>query len=111
MIAISNLKLAPGADEAQLRTLAAGALKVQPQDITGLRIRKKSLDARKKDDIHYVYTVGVTVRGDERKLVRRCRTAAIVQDKTYPIPRIAPPQTRPVIVGFGPAGIDRKSVV
>ena len=105
MIAISNLKLAPGADEAQLRTLAAGALKVQPQDITGLRIRKKSLDARKKDDIHYVYTVGVTVRGDERKLVRRCRAAAIVQDKTYPIPRIAPPQTRPVIVGFGPAGM------
>ena len=105
MIAISNLKLAPGADEAQLRTLAAGALKVQPQDITGLRIRKKSLDARKKDDIHYVYTVGVTVRGDERKLVHRCRTAAIVQDKTYPIPRIAPPQTRPVIVGFGPAGM------
>ncbi len=105
MIAISNLKLAPGADEAQLRTLAAGALKVQPQDITGLRIRKKSLDARKRDDIHYVYTVGVTVRGDERKLVRRCRGAAIVQDKTYPIPRIAPPQTRPVIVGFGPAGM------
>ena len=105
MIAISNLKLVPGADEAQLLPLAAGALKVQPQDITGLRIRKKSLDARKKDDIHYVYTVGVTVRGDERKLVRRCRTAAIVQDKTYPIPRIAPPQTRPVIVGFGPAGM------
>ena len=48
MIAISNLKLAPGADEAQLRTLAAGALKVQPQDITGLRIRKKSLDAQKR---------------------------------------------------------------
>ena len=39
MIAISNLKLAPGADEAQLLPLAAGALKVQPQDITGLRIR------------------------------------------------------------------------
>ena len=105
MIAISILTLIPGADEAQLLPLAAGALKVQPQDITGLRIRKKSLDARKKDDIHYVYTVGVTVRGDERKLVRRCRTAAIVQDKTYPIPRIAPPQTRPVIVGFGPAGM------
>ena len=90
MIAIPNLKLAPGADEAQLRALAARALNVPPQDITGLRIRKKSLDARRKDDIHYVYTVGVTVRGDERKLVRRCRGAAIAQDKTYPIPRIAP---------------------
>ena len=84
MIAISNLKLAPGADEAQLRALAARALNVPPQDITALRIRKKSLDARRKDDIHYVYTVGVTVRGDERKLIRRCRGAAIVQDKTYP---------------------------
>ena len=105
MIVIPNLKLAPGADEAALKALAAKALKIPAGDITGLRIRKKSLDARKKDDIHYVYTIGVTVRGDERKLVRRCRGAAIVQDKTYPIPRIAPPQTRPVIVGFGPAGM------
>ena len=45
MIAISNLKLAPGADEARLLQLAAGALKVPPQDIPALRIRKKSLDA------------------------------------------------------------------
>ena len=105
MIAISNLKLAPDADEAALKALAAGALNIPAGDITGLRIRKKSLDARKKDDIHYVYTVGVTVRGDERRLVRRCRGAAIVHDKTYPIEHIAPPQTRPVIVGFGPAGM------
>ena len=41
MIAISNLKLAPGADEAQLRTLAAGALKVQPQDIRSRSMRAK----------------------------------------------------------------------
>ena len=105
MIVIPNLKLAPGADEAALKALAAKALKIPAGDITGLRIRKKSLDARRKDDIHYVYTVGVTVRGDEQRLVRRCRSAAIAQDKTYPIPHVAPPQTRPVIVGFGPAGM------
>ena len=105
MIVIPNLKLAPGADEAALKTLAAKALKIPPDDITGLRIRKKSLDARKKDDIHYVYTVGVTVRGDEQRLVRRCRSAAITHEKAYPIPHVAPPETRPVIVGFGPAGM------
>lgn len=105
MIVIPNLKLAPGADEAALKALAAKALKIPTGDITGLRIRKKSLDARRKDDIHYVYTVGVTVHGDEQRLVRRCRGAAIAQDKTYPIPHIAPPETRPVIVGFGPAGM------
>ena len=105
MIVIPNLKLAPGADEAALKTLAAKALKIPPDDITGLRIRKKSLDARRKDDIHYVYTVGVTVHGDEQRLVRRCRSAAIAHEKAYPIPHVAPPETRPVIVGFGPAGM------
>lgn len=105
MIVIPNLKLAPGADEAALKALAAKALKIPAGDITGLRIRKKSLDARKKDDIRYVYTVGVTVRGDEQRLVRRCRSAAIAHEKTYPIPHVAPPETRPVIVGFGPAGM------
>ena len=105
MIVIPNLKLAPGADEAALKALAAKALKIPADDITGLRIRKKSLDARKKDDIRYVYTVGVTVRGDEQRLVRRCRSAAIAHEKTYPIPHVAPPETRPVIVGFGPAGM------
>lgn len=105
MIVIPNLKLAPGADEAALKALATKALKIPAGDITGLRIRKKSLDARKKDDIRYVYTVGVTVRGDEQRLVRRCRGAAITHEKTYPIPHVAPPETRPVIVGFGPAGM------
>ena len=48
MIVIPNLKLAPGADEAALKALAAKALKIPADDITGLRIRKKSLDARKR---------------------------------------------------------------
>ena len=82
MIVIPNLKLAPGADEAALKALAAKALKIPAGDIAGLRIRKKSLDARRKDDIHYVYTVGVTMRGDEQRLVRRCRSAAIAHEKT-----------------------------
>lgn len=41
MIVIPNLKLAPGADEAALKALAAKALKIPAGDITGLRIRKK----------------------------------------------------------------------
>ena len=95
----------PARTRRRCKTLAAKALKIPPDDITGLRIRKKSLDARRKDDIHYVYTVGVTVHGDEQRLVRRCRSAAIAHEKAYPIPHVAPPETRPVIVGFGPAGM------
>ena len=37
MIAISNLKLAPGADEAALKALAAGAQNIPPRDSNGHR--------------------------------------------------------------------------
>lgn len=105
MIAISGLKLAPGADEGQLRALAAKALRIPPDAITALNIRKKSLDARKKNDIHYVYSVCVAVRGDEAKICARCKQAAIAADYHYDIPDVGMPELRPVVVGFGPAGM------
>ena len=105
MIAISGLKLAPGAEEGQLLSLAARALRIPPDAVTALTIRKKSLDARKKNDIHYVYTVCVSVRGDEAKLCARCKQASAAADDPYDIPQVTAPEPRPVIVGFGPAGM------
>ena len=89
MIAISNLKLQPGEDEAKLKTLAAKALRIPEGRIQALSIRKKSLDARKKDDLKWIYTVGVTADGDEAKLAGRCKTASIVQPYRYEIPTVA----------------------
>lgn len=105
MILISGLKLPPGADEGRLRALAAKALRIPLDAVTSLNIRKKSLDARKKTDIHYVYTVCVSVRGDETKLAARCRQASIAADDPYRVPHVDAPTLRPVIVGFGPAGM------
>lgn len=105
MILISGLKLPPGADEERLRALAAKALRIPTEAVTSLNIRKKSLDARKKTDIHSVYTVCVSVRGDEAKLCARCKQASIAADDRYRIPWVGEPELRPVIVGFGPAGM------
>ena len=105
MILISGLKLPPGADEGRLRALAAKALRIPTEAVTSLNIRKKSLDARKKTDIHSVYTVCVSVRGDEAKLCARCKQASIAADDRYRIPWVGEPELRPVIVGFGPAGM------
>ena len=104
MIAISNLKLWPGEDEAKLKTLAAKALRVPEGRIQSLTIRKKSLDARKKDELKWIYTVGVTVDGDEGKLLAKCKQASIVKPYRYDIPKVST-ETRPVVVGFGPAGM------
>ena len=104
MIAVSNLKLQPGEDEAKLKALAAKALRISEGRIQALTIRKKSLDARKKDDLKWIYTIGVTVDGDEGKLLAKCRQASIVKPYRYDIPKVES-ETRPVVVGFGPAGM------
>ncbi len=104
MIAISNLKLRPGEPENRLAALAAKALRIDESRITALTIRKKSLDARKKEDLKWIYTVAVQIQGNEEKLLARCRQARIVKPYVYEIPAVTSSE-RPVVVGFGPAGM------
>ena len=57
MIELKNLQLDPGVSERVLPALAARALKISEKDIRQIRITKKSLDARRKSDIHWIYSV------------------------------------------------------
>ena len=106
MIRIRNLRLEPGEAESLLRERAARKLRVPVESISGWRILKKSLDARKKSDIHYLYTVAVTLRGGEGKLLARNKDPQIdaYTPRDYRIPQVQS-EERPVVVGFGPAGM------
>ena len=104
MIALGGLWLAPGEKETALPRLAARTLRIRERDIMELKILKKSLDARKKDRIRWLYTVAVSVRGDEGTLLSRCKHAESYTPYRYEIPR-AVSDDRPVVVGFGPAGM------
>ncbi len=103
MISVSGLRLKPGESEKQLRRLAAHALHLREAEIGELRILKKSLDARSKHEIRWIYTVGCTVP-DETAALAHCASAARYVPYTYNIPR-AKSESRPVVVGFGPAGM------
>ena len=67
---------------------------------------KKSVDARKKEDVHFVCAVEVEISGDENKLLSRRRDNAVqkAQPYQYQMPRCGKLPQRPVVVGFGPAG-------
>ncbi len=104
MIAVSNLKLRPGEPETKLKALAAKALRIPEGQIQSLELRKKSLDARKKDDLHWVYSVAVTIDGNEDAVLKHCKQAAKTKPYRYDIPQVRP-ESRPVVVGFGPAGM------
>ena len=103
MIEVRNLRLAVGEKESRLRVKAAKALKLRPEQITELKILKKSLDARKKSDIHWRCSVAVSVQNEEAVL-SRCPDSAAYVPYHYEIPKAESPLP-PVVVGFGPAGM------
>lgn len=106
MIRIRDLILPPEHDLNALLYHAAQALHVRSADIAKLDIFRRSLDARKKPELHWVYTVDVTLRSGESRVLRQVKSKKITREEPY-FYRIAKKQCpdRPVIVGFGPAGM------
>ncbi|MGM9615539.1 MAG: NAD(P)/FAD-dependent oxidoreductase [Oscillospiraceae bacterium] len=102
MIRLRNITLTPDEPFERLREKAEKELHCA---VSGLTIARRSVDARKKNDVRFVYTVDVTVK-DERGALARCKDAAPVVPYHYdlPVPHHIP-EKRPVIVGFGPAGM------
>jgi uncharacterized FAD-dependent dehydrogenase len=108
MIRIHDLSLTPDQDMARLVQLAARQLRIRETEIKRLDVRKKSVDARKKSDIRLLYTVDVLVRGREDKVLKmaHCAKASLASDPEYEPPRpVRRDGMRPVVVGFGPAGL------
>lgn len=107
MIIIRNIKLPLGKSEKSLKALAAKALRIDEKLITRLTITKKSIDARKKPEVYYLYSVAVSVKGDEKRILNKnAKNSNIAEYRpfSYEIPSVMS-KTRPVIVGFGPAGM------
>lgn len=106
MIRIRDVILPQEHDAQELRYHAAQRLKVQASEIASLKIYRRSLDARKKPELRWVYTLDVTLRSGESAVLRRCRSPKITREEPYRyhVPQITG-QGRPVVVGFGPAGM------
>ena len=79
---------------------------VSPGDILALSLHRQSIDARKKNAVHLVCTVRVTLNKEAAVLRRAPRGVAAVADAPYALPplvRASP--LPPVVVGMGPAGL------
>ena len=108
MIRIREISLHPAHIPEQLAYEAARLLKIPNSKVRQLKLVRRSIDARKKPDVRIVYTVDVKVEGNEEKILKKsgCKRASIAPRTAYKPPRsAAEPDKRPVIVGFGPAGI------
>ena len=105
MILLRGLRLEEGEALSVLRKKAAKKLGIPEEDILELRPVKRSLDARKKNDIHFLCSAALTLRrGEERALRRGGRDAAPYEPPVYELPWVNT-EERPVVAGFGPAGM------
>jgi uncharacterized FAD-dependent dehydrogenase len=94
---VKNLRLGVGEDIGALKKRAAKVLKIKESDIKDISLVKRSLDARKKNDIHYVCSAAVTAGN--------ALNAELYEEIVYGIPKVSFDGLRPVIAGFGPAGM------
>lgn len=112
MLRISQLKLKVTHDEKELISKIQKLLQVSQNQIGKIEIRKQSLDARKKPDLYYIYTVDVEVKdeGNVWKKVQKKKTTEKIEfskRNTYVFPSegtMALAES-PIVVGCGPAGL------
>ncbi len=108
MIRINQIKMKLTDGEDRLSMKVSSLLRLRPEEIHSIKIVKKSVDARNKPDIKYVYSVNVTVE-NEKKINKRVFNNNIffTEEKIYSMPDAGGEKLRerPVIVGMGPAGM------
>ena len=102
MIRISNIKYSPLLDESNLPEYVAKMYKLS--SVKNFKIVKQSVDARKKDDINYVYTVDLTT-DNEQKLIKSNKNISRTKETIYSLPKPVITGKKAVVAGFGPAGI------
>ena len=102
MLRISDIKLGTDDTESDLRKKVLKLLGVK--NVKSFEISKKSIDARKKPDIHYVYSVDVETDNEEY-YAKKIKNSQIVKKKTYEFPKCGKFDKPVVIVGTGPAGL------
>lgn len=109
MIQISQLKLQIPHTEEQLKKKIQKVLGIRKTELLSFRVLKRSLDARRKPALFYVYTVEVEVER-ENILKNKIKKPNIIFREAVPVYKIIPSgseqlKNRPVIIGSGPAGL------
>lgn len=130
MIEIRNLELPLSAGtsggEDEMHRAAAKRLRIDPGRIAGVRLLKRSVDARRKSNVHFVVTLGVTLAAAldaPAAVASNAAPAAATEDDlttalndpdifvapeqpSLAIPKLtSAPHPRPIVVGTGPAGL------
>lgn len=105
MIILKNINLPLEADFSNLTEIISKLLN-EPK-IKSVTLQKKAIDARKKTDIHFVCSCLVDAENEEQIINKSQKYSPEKYSKApYVFAKVSKaPKYRPVVVGFGPAGM------
>ncbi len=104
MLLIKNVNLKLDSDFSDPAALLASSLKINKSTVKSAELYKKSVDARHKNNIVFCCSF-LAEFTDEKFILRRFKNAEIYNKKPYLWKTAKPSDKRPIVVGFGPAGI------
>jgi uncharacterized protein len=112
-VRLTEIKLPLDHTPQALRRAVCQRLNIRDDELLALHIFRRGYDARKKSDIHFIYTLDVQTRDNAAALAhakKNAKTAAHVSttpDTEYKAVTRAPDRAflRPIVVGTGPCGL------
>ena len=113
MLTLQQVKLPVTHTREDLEKKIMKTLKISSQELQSWKIRKQSLDARKKPELYFVYTIDVSVR-KENKVLKKVNNKNVMLTARKKFSYLSLPDgvtekdletCRPVIIGSGPAGL------
>ncbi|MDF4638319.1 NAD(P)/FAD-dependent oxidoreductase [Vibrio parahaemolyticus] len=110
MIRINEIKLPLDHEEGALLDAITKKLGIPAEKVISFNVFRRGYDARKKNNIHLIYTLDIIVEGDETALLAKFANDPHVRqtpDMEYKFVAKAPENLteRPIVIGFGPCGL------
>lgn len=104
MIRINNIKIYEDISDEEVLNVVIKKYKILKENITVWYISKKSIDARKKDDVHYSYSIDMNVK-NEKYLLKYKNICNIKLQSINNIEINMSKSLKPIIIGAGPSGL------
>lgn len=101
MFRINNIKIRKDLTDDEIMQIAIKQNNINSEDILEWHISKKSIDARKKDDVHYSYSIDFNLKNTKKY-------SKLEKIKQFEMPHIdinINNKKNPLIIGAGPAGL------
>ena len=107
MLRVSNIKIDIDQPIDLVRSKLCKKLRIHDSDIIDYSIYKESIDARKKGQISFVYTVDVSLKSEKKILARKPKDTVFIESNRYQDVKSGREnmENPPLVVGAGPAGL------